>query len=553
LSSQDLNLQIYSFNDQAIASDIYATCNWGNYALPTGISTGQINICQGTNTNVSLLATCAAGTIATWYNSLTGINAIGTGSPFVQSPTVNGNYFVSCNSGIYNYKRFPANTVKINPIPTQPIISASGPLTFCQPGSVTLKSFFANNNALSFTKTSSQYVTVPHSTSLNLGINFTMEAWVNHSGINSTIVDKGNYDFLWQLSANGNSNKMGFFDLSTGTWKYSTGNVPENTWTHVAITLQAGTLTFYINGVASGTASVASASQDNQPMNIGRQQPTACVCNHFNGTMDELRLWNYARAPSQILANMNSVAANTYGLVAYYKFDETTGTTTTDASGNNNTGTFVNSPTRQIPSTIPSNAVNALWTPSNTTAPSITANTFGTYTVTVSNGFGCTNLASVVTSSLSPMPTPQVNAYYISAGNSATLTATGCSGNTGVYTLKWYKSSDNSLVTMPVSPTTTTNYYSKCENTLNNVTCISPSSANVTVNVGNYINSIISGDWENSSTWTPSRVPLPTDNVIINNHTVTITSNSANAKNVEYKSGATLKYLNAAAKLKMGF
>jgi hypothetical protein len=553
LSSQDLNIQLYSFNDQAIASDIYATCNWGNYALPTGISTGQINICQGINTNVSLSATCATGTIATWYNSLTDITSIGTGSPFVQTPTVNNNYYVSCNSGIYNYKRFPANTVKINPIPSVPIISASGPLTFCQPGSVTLKSFLANNNALSFVQASNQYVTVPHSASINLGANFTMEAWVYYSGLGSTIVDKGNYDFLWQLGANGNYNKMGFYYRGTSEWVYSTGFLPQNTWTHVAITLQGGVLTFYINGVASGTAAVATAMQDTQPMNIGRQQPTVCACNHFNGTMDELRLWNYARTPSQILANMNSVPANTYGLAAYYKFDETTGTTITDASGNNNTGTFVNGPTRQIPSTVPSNIINALWTPSNTTVPSITASTFGTYTATVTNGFGCSNSASVVTSSLSPMPTPQANAYYISVGNSASLTATGCSGGSGTYALKWYKSSDNSLVTMPVSPTTTTNYYAKCENTLNSVICLSPASANVTVNVGNYINSIISGNWENSNTWTPSRIPLATDIVIINNHTVTITSNDANAKNIEYKSGATLKYLNAAAKLKVGF
>ena len=113
---------------------------------------------------------------------------------------------------------------------------------------------------------------------------------MNYSGTNSTIIDKGNYDFLWQLSANGNANKMGFYYRGTSAWVYSTGNVPENTWTHVAITLQAGILTFYINGVASGTAAVPSASQDTQPMNIGRQQPTACACNHFNGTMDELRL-----------------------------------------------------------------------------------------------------------------------------------------------------------------------------------------------------------------------------------------------------------------------
>ena len=555
LTSPSLNLALYSACDGNITSDIFATSNWGNYALPTGISTGQINICQGTSSNVSLTATCPSGIITTWYNSPTDITPIGTGSPFINASNTNTSYFVACKNGIYNYPRLPANSVNVNPIPSPPIISASGSLEFCNPAatSVTLKSYLTNNNALTFVVPRDQYVTVPHSASINLGTNFTMEAWVNYSGANSTIVKKGDTDFLWQLNANNtNNNKMGYFDRATNSWKYSTGTVLQNTWTHVAITLQAGILTFYINGVASGTAAVASAYQDNQPMNIGRQQ-AGYLFNNFNGTMDELRLWNYARTPSQILANMNSVPANTYGLAAYYKFDETTGTTITDASGNNNTGTFVNGPTRQIPSTIPSNVVNALWTPGNITAPSITTTALGTYTATVSNGFGCTNSASVVTSMISPTPIPQTYDYYVSTGGSTSLTATGCSGTTGTYALKWYKASDNSLATMPVSPSTTTSYYVTCERTLNGVSCVSLASANVMVNVGNYINSIISGNWENTNTWTPSRVPLPTDIVIINNHLVTITSDAANAKRVEYKSGATLKYLNAAAKLKVGF
>lgn len=229
------------------------------------------------------------------------------------------------------------------------------------------------------------------------------------------------------------------------------------------------------------------------------------------------------------------------------------GNAITDASGNNNTGTFVNSPTRQIPSTIPSNVATVLWTPGNITAPSITTTVLGTYTATITNEFGCTNLSSVTTSLVAPTPTPQAYDYYIPTGGSASLTASGCSGTIGTYTLYWRKVSDNSAVTMPVSPSTTTSYYVTCERVLNGVGCESLRSANVTVNVGNYINSIISGNWENTNTWTPSRVPLPTDIVIINNHTVTITSNVANAKSVEYKSGSTLQYLNAAAKLNIGF
>jgi hypothetical protein len=199
------------------------------------------------------------------------------------------------------------------------------------------------NNALSFSSASSQYVSVPHSSSINLGSTFTIEAWVNYSGGNRTIIDKGDYDFLWQLNPTGN-NYMGFYNKNSG-WKYSTSAVSQNTWTHVAITLSGGTLTFYINGAASGTAAVT-ASQDGNAMNIGRQQPTACQCNHFNGQMDELRIWDIARTQSQIQSNMNvSLSASSSGLVAYYKFDEGTGSSIADATINANNGTLQNTPT----------------------------------------------------------------------------------------------------------------------------------------------------------------------------------------------------------------
>ena len=67
----------------------------------------------------------------------------------------------------------------------------------------------------------------------------------------------------------------------------------------------------------------------------------------------------------------------------------------------------------------------------------------------------------------------------ISTGQSTTLTAMGCTGE-GL-SLLWYKSADNSLVTMPVSPTATTNYYARCQQTLGATSCLSDKTAEVTV------------------------------------------------------------------------
>ncbi|WP_428656082.1 LamG domain-containing protein [Runella sp.] len=295
------------------------------------------------------------------------------------------------------------SSIKVSIVQPIASITAEGPTTFCQGQSVTLSSNLNSNNALSFVKASSQYVNVPHSSSINLGSTFTMEAWVNYSGSNSTIVDKGDYDFLWQLNANtnvnGSANKMGFYDKNTG-WFYANTIVPQNTWTHVAITFNNGTITFYINGMNAGTASSVGHHQDNLPLNIGRQQPTACQCNHFNGTMDELRIWNVARTQTEIENNIyNSVAGNSTGLVAYYKFDEASGTTVTDATGNGNTGTLVNSPSRQIPSSSPLNSsISVIWTPGGATTEKIIASNAGTYTAAVTDKYGCVSNAGTAIS-----------------------------------------------------------------------------------------------------------------------------------------------------------
>lgn len=374
-------------------------------SVPTNIS-GPATIC--TNNTAIISANCVAGSTPTWWHDIYFINPgdplptpLFVGSPFITpSLTFTTTYRVSCEKGANKSPRVPITVnVNSNPSPTAPAITASGPTTFCNGGSVTLNSNVGTNNALNFARTSSQYITVPHSASINLGATFTIEAWVNYSGTNATIIDKGDYDFLWllnhdPLNSGLNTLKMGYYTKNTGMWLYSTGTVPQNTWTHVAITLNAGSLTFFINGEAAGTIAVT-FSQDDLPMSIGR--PTYCNCFYFNGTMDELRLWNMVRTPAQMLTNMNNtIPTNSAGLVAYYKFDEGSGTTAADATGNGNTGTLINTPTWQVPATSSVNAV--LWLPGGATTPTIVATTAGTYTATVTNGYGCASASSVVVS-----------------------------------------------------------------------------------------------------------------------------------------------------------
>jgi len=54
--------------------------------------------------------------------------------------------------------------------------------------------------------------------------------------------------------------------------------------------------------------------------------------NCFNGLFDEFRVWKVARTATEIHDNYNKpVATDSANLVGYWKFDETSGTTTADA------------------------------------------------------------------------------------------------------------------------------------------------------------------------------------------------------------------------------
>ena len=181
---------------------------------------------------------------------------------------------------------------------------------------------------------------------------------------------------------------------------------------------------------------------------------------------------------------------------------------------------------------------------------SLVANS-GTYTVTLTNADGCSaTVTTLVTINPRPVtPTAQAN-VNTPIGTSITLTATGCEG-----TILWYKTSNNSSVTMPITPTDTASYYAKCSVTTNSVTCIGQASGNVFVSVGPMlVVSIKTGNWEDPSTWNVGRLPLITEEVKINfGHLVTITTPSqATAKKVVYQLGATIRFADSAAKLILG-
>jgi len=214
---------------------------------------------------------------------------------------------------------------------------------------------YAQNFSLNFNGTS-QFLTVPDQNSIDLSNNFTIEGWVYPTGPGSQPAEGGmivnkesSYEIArfadgtlqYALSANG----LG----SDWAWVNSGLIIPLNTWSHFALIKSGTTVTVYLNGSTSysNLSNPATLAANTQELRIANRFNTS---HFFNGTMDELRVWNTARTLAEIKANIfnRNLSNAASGLVAYYRMNESTGSTTAN-SCTNTTGidaVLVNAPSR---------------------------------------------------------------------------------------------------------------------------------------------------------------------------------------------------------------
>jgi hypothetical protein len=176
----------------------------------------------------------------------------------------------------------------------------------------------------------------------------TVEFWLR--------IGANRYDWpcIYHLDPDQNTNR---FALFVGT-KYGGGNffwdfgngwgsgrvtynsrLPVGTWQHVAVVAsQNGRyMSVFTNGVVEYSATRFDPfERGNYTLEFG---------SGFVGELDEFRVWNEARAANQIAAAMGHPLAGTESnLVAYWKFDEGTGTTAYDSTTNGYHGTLVSGP-----------------------------------------------------------------------------------------------------------------------------------------------------------------------------------------------------------------
>jgi len=185
---------------------------------------------------------------------------------------------------------------------------------------------------------SNQNISVADSSDLRLTSGGTIEAWIKPNGY-GWILEKYWGTIGYEIHYGFSSASQQIIFTAGGEGTYTNTEITNGEWNHVAVTFTSTGRKIYINGVdktwTGGDNTALPTSSGG--LNIGSRGPYS-PSNYFNGLIDDVRIYNYARTQKQILEDMEGGAPGAARMpqpIAYWKFDEGYGTTAHDSIGSN--------------------------------------------------------------------------------------------------------------------------------------------------------------------------------------------------------------------------
>lgn len=113
-------------------------------------------------------------------------------------------------------------------------------------------------------------------------------------------------------------------------------------WYHVAVAFNKGNVKVYINGVEKLSGSTGKSSVSLGAKHTNEEDGSRCFWvgysykddRYFDGVVSEVRIWNRALTAEEIQATNHfyTIEPESEGLIAYWKFDEGSGTVAKDYS-----------------------------------------------------------------------------------------------------------------------------------------------------------------------------------------------------------------------------
>ncbi len=391
-------------------------------ATPTITAGGPTSFCAGG----SVTLTSSASTGNTWSTGAT-----------TQSITVtaSGSYTVTVSSGSCSSVS-AATTVTVNPLPPVPIITASGPTTFCSGGSVTLTSSSATGNTWS-TGATTQSITVTTSGSYTV----TVSNGSCSSTSVATTVTVNPTPPVPIITAGGPTTFC-----SGGSVVLTSSSTTGNTWSTGATTQS---ITVSTSGSYTVTVSSGSCTSTSSPVVVivNALPPVPVIT--ASGPTTFCAGGSVTLTSSSATGNTWSTGATTQSITVSTAGSYSVTVSNATCSSTSASEVVTVNPLPPIPTitasgpttfcaggdvTLTSSAAtgNTWWV--GAYSQSVTVSTGGTYTVTVS-ALGCTSTSAPISVTVNPLPTVTAsNNGPLCVNQPLNLTANGTPGGTYSWT-----------------------------------------------------------------------------------------------------------------------
>ncbi|MBL8726670.1 MAG: LamG domain-containing protein [Planctomycetes bacterium] len=200
---------------------------------------------------------------------------------------------------------------------------------------------FAQNTGITMSNLVQGYLDVAYAPELVPQSGITVEAWVTYD--DSTIpsgwrfptllrqghTTGGSEDYFLRVEAGNNNTKSLRWKVVTNTggsvtvnWPFAAGQL--RTWTHVAGTYDGSQAVLYVNGVQVAAAAGNGApirDLNAESLRIGTGSDVGAPMEVWNGEIDEVRLWPFARTAAEILAAKDLQLDSIPGRVSTWNLD----------------------------------------------------------------------------------------------------------------------------------------------------------------------------------------------------------------------------------------
>jgi hypothetical protein len=196
------------------------------------------------------------------------------------------------------------------------------------------------SNALSFNGTTDDAIT---SSAFNPPSTGAIAYWFRSNGVPASAQRQIGLGDNWEVRQEADG--LIRFDLGasgdTGGFRTASTLYQSNSWYHVVALydMSDDSYAVYVNGTLdkSGTSTADLTAQSAAQLSFGTRTGST---QRMAGSLDDIRVYNRKLSPWEVY--------QIYGLMAWYKFDETSGTAAADATGRGQDGVFSGSPTLNV-------------------------------------------------------------------------------------------------------------------------------------------------------------------------------------------------------------